>query len=95
MTHYVLFRFKDPQQKTVIYEKAKTAFSKLKHEVSCILDAQVFLNCVERSSNADLLIKMELDGPAALEIYLNHPLHRKFVLETDDLVEQRTTFDNM
>lgn len=95
MTHYVLFRFKDPQQKPIIYEKAKTAFSKLRQGVSCILDAHVFLNCVERNSNADLLIKLELDSPEALEIYLRHPLHRKFVLETDDLVEQRITFDNM
>lgn len=95
MTHYVLFRFNDPQQKTIIYEKAKIVFAALQQEVSCILDAQVFLNCVERNSNADLLIKMELNGPEALEIYLYHPLHRKFVLETDDFVEQRTSFDHM
>lgn len=95
MTHYVLFRFNDSKQITAIYEKAKIVFSELQHAVSCILNAQVFLNCVERNSNADLLIKMELNGPEALEIYLRHPLHRKFVLETDDFVEQRTSFDHM
>lgn len=78
MIHYALMKFHPGAYTDEIRKLTKETFDELPKLVPAILSAQTFENCYERDSNADLMIRVEVDAPEHLPDYLNHPLHVHF-----------------
>lgn len=94
MTHYLLLQFEPGFfEQAHIYELAQSTFTQLRDADIGILDVEVEKNCVDRPSNADLLVRMTLSGRDALTGYINHPLHLQFIKTICEHERSRLTFD--
>ena len=58
-------------------------------------DPQMFRNCVERDSNADIMAVIRLVGEEYRQLYLSHPLHLQMAGDLRDTVIGRTSFDHL
>ena len=94
MTHYVLLKFKPGEYDDSILALAEKTFAQLENELDGITRAQVWSNCVERDTNADLMVRLELTGEDMLGVYLRHPLHVEFANQTSDKLAGRMSFDH-
>lgn len=82
MIHYVLFKFKPGTAIDEIlhcYQRTYLKMEKLLPEVENISFKE---NCVNRDSNMDVMITIELKSKKGLNDYLNHPLHLQFISAT-------------
>ncbi len=93
MYHYLLLKLEPGCNVDDMYAYAKDIFGQLERQVSEIISAQVLANCIERSSNMDLMIRMEFKEAAALNIYLDHELHKAFSKHMNAFIVSRVTFD--
>ena len=94
MIHYVLFKFKPVTAIDEIlhcYQRTYLKMEKLLPEVENISFKE---NCVNRDSNMDVMITIELKSKKGLNDYLNHPLHLQFISATDDSIQNRISFDH-
>ena len=92
MIHYLLLKFKPGFFSDEVFSMAVEVFTGIGKALAGIEDVQVSRNCIPRDTNADLLVRMTLEGHEALEAYLEHPLHLGFVRQVQAHVEQRLTF---
>lgn len=95
MIHYLLLKMKAGHMNEELFLLTCSTFRQLQNELDCVREARVYRSCVIRGSNADLLIEMDLTGQEALEIYLEHPLHKAFASATQPHLRQRITFDRL
>lgn len=95
MVHYLLLKFVPGYDIDQVTALAERTYSQIATQVSGVTSVRVFRNCVVRDSNADLLIQIELESENALGRYLEHELHKAFVVQTHDHVVQLTTFDSL
>ena len=96
MVHYALMKFHPGAYTDEIRALTKSTFEELPKVVPAIIKAETFENCYERDSNADLMIRVEVDEPAHLPDYLNHPLHVHFAQVTTPLrCQPITSFDHL
>ena len=93
MYHYLLLKFEPGFFSDEIFSLAVDTFAEIKSALPGVKDVQVYRNCSNCNSNADLLIRMELAKQEDLELYLEHPLHRSFVEQVNPHVMQKATFD--
>lgn len=94
MIHMVFMKFEAGFFTPAVFQRIAGAFKSLQEALpEQILSVQVLENCVCRKENMDLLIRMELDGPDALEAYLRHPVHRGIGEEMNPHIVQRCSFD--
>ena len=95
MIHYLLLKFKPGFFSDEVFSMAVEVFTGIGKALAGIEDVQVSRNCSPRNTNADLLVRMTLEGHEALEAYLEHPLHRSFAEEIEPCISRRLTFDCM
>ncbi len=93
MIHYLLLKFEPEYFSDEIFQFALDTFNKLKAELPGVEDVSLAKNCVDRDDNADLLITMKLRSEDMLGVYLEHPLHQKFVQRVGSHVVQRASID--
>ena len=93
MIHYLRLKLKPGFFSDEVFSISVEVFNGIGKALAGIEDVQVSRNCIPRDTNADLLVRMTLEGREALEAYLEHPLHLGFVRQVQAHVEQRLTFD--
>jgi len=93
MKHLVLLKFDPNYYSDEILEFTKETFASLQKEVKDIECVNVHSNCVERDSNMDIMIEMDLSNKTALSTYLNHDIHKHFIDVVNDHVTKRVSFD--
>lgn len=94
MIHYLLLTFEPHYMNDELFRFACNTFQRLQAELTCIRNVYVYRNCVIRSSNADLLVKLDLTGQKGLDTYLKHPIHRHFARVTEPHLTHCVTFDH-
>lgn len=94
MTHYVLLKFADGTDKDGAERLVRETYAALDRELDYLHDPVIRRSCVERDSNSDIMVTIELDGPEFLQPYLTHPLHLKMAGDLKAQLTARTTFDH-
>lgn len=94
MKHFVLLKF-DPAYLTAEnYHEIETAFKDLKKALpNNVKNTVVHRNIIDRASNMDIMIEMELDSAESLSIYLNHPIHLAIGKKMNSHIINRVSFD--
>ena len=94
MTHYVLFRFEDGFMSDEVVNRFEETYAELKTLLpGDILDYAIYGNCVERDSNMDMMVKIELKERASLQRYLQHPEHIALISSFSAHEKNRVSFD--
>lgn len=94
MTHYVLLKFKHDSDIDAIEACIRSTYEELDKTLSYLNNAKVYRCCVERDSNADIMIRVDLDKKEQLQDYLTHPLHIKMMDSFNGNLSGRTSFDH-
>lgn len=94
MTHYVLLKFKTGSDVDAIEATIRKTYEELDNTLSFLNNAKVYRCCVARDSNADIMIRVDLDKKEQLQDYLTHPLHIKMMNSFDSALAGRTSFDH-
>ena len=92
MIHYVLLKFERNFYNDELLNYTKEVFYNI-GRLENVKYVKVHSNCIERNSNMDVMVEIELDNKEALSDYLLNDLHRDFVEYTDKHVVLRVTFD--
>ena len=95
MTHYVLMKFVPGADLNTIEARIRATYAELDAALPYLHQPQILLNCVERDSNADLMVCLNLDSPEDLQPYLTHPLHLQMAQDLKNQIVARTSFDHM
>lgn len=94
MIHMVFMKFEPGFFRPEVTEQIATAFSQLSAALpDDIYEAQVKVNCIERQTNMDLLIRMHLKDESSLARYLNHPIHVAIGEQINPHIINRCSFD--
>ena len=94
MKHFVLLKFDPAYLTNENYHEIETAFRDLKNALPAnIKNAIVHRNIIDRASNMDIMIEMELDSAESLPIYLNHPIHLAIGEKMNPHITNRVSFD--
>lgn len=94
MRHYVLFKFEEGYMNQNLLRNAEDTFQTLESQLpEEIQKVNIFTNCVDRDTNYDLMIAMDLRNTDSLEKYLTHPIHKGLVKEWLPHIERRASFD--
>ena len=92
--HYVLLKLAAGVDRQAAFKRVKETYGAQEKELPYLHHAQVYLNCVDRDSNADIMAVIDLDGPEFLQPYLTHPLHMRMAQDMKDSLCGRTSFDH-
>ena len=94
MTHMVFMKFEDGFFCDEVFDRIQEAYRSLAAALpETVTAVAVRKNCVERDTNMDLLIQVELDSKASLKTYLTHPKHRGIGEVMNPHVVNRCSFD--
>ncbi len=94
MTHYVLFKFKEGFMGPEVLRRFEDTYAQLKELIpDDIKDYRIYGNCVERDSNMDMMVKIELKEKASLQRYLQHPKHIELISSFSAKEKSRVSFD--
>lgn len=93
MRHYVLLKFKPGCFNDELFNYIKNTFDDI-DKLDDIKVVKVHKNCVERDSNMDIMIEMEVRDEKALKMYLNHELHISFANRINDYLLSKASFDS-
>lgn len=94
MNHIVVFKFEENFMDAALVDNAKKVFQQLKRELpQDVLQVGVYENIVERDTNYDLLVSMELAKRDSLDKYLNHPIHVALVKDWIPHISSRASLD--
>ena len=94
MTHYVLLKFKPGTDLDTVEAKVRKTYNELEQTLDFLTTPIVYRNCVERDSNADIMVTVDLDSNEHLQDYLTHPLHVRMAQDLKDALVGRTSFDH-
>jgi len=94
MTHYVLLKIAEGTDKDAVEQRVRSTYNALEEALDYLHDAVVFRCCVERDSNADIMARIQLDGPEYLQPYLTHPLHMQMAMDLKDVIVGKISFDH-
>lgn len=94
MTHYVLLKFVEGADMEHAEGLVRETYAALDRELSYLHEPVVHRCCVERDTNADIMVSLTLDGPEFLQPYLKHPLHVNMAQTLKDEIKGQTTFDH-
>ena len=93
MRHYVLLKFEPNYYNKDVVDFTKNTFNKIKDSLDGIFNVKVLRNCIERDSNMDIMIEMELKDEESLTAYLEHELHLKYASVIDKHIVSKVSFD--
>ncbi|MBR2122033.1 MAG: Dabb family protein [Lachnospiraceae bacterium] len=94
MIHYVLLTFAPGTDLDAAEEKIRSVYAELNDALPFLNDPKVYRNCVDRDSNADIMVSVTIDSPDMLQAYLTHPLHVQMGQGFKDILIGRTSFDH-
>ena len=94
MTHYVLLKFAEGTDRDGAERLVRETYAALDKELDYLHEPVIQRNCVDRDSNADIMVSIQLDGPEYLQPYLTHPLHLNMAEELKAKLTGRTSFDH-
>lgn len=95
MTHLVLMKFQENFLDEDNFIQIKEAYQELKEALpEEIIDIQLYRNIIDRESNMDILIKLELKNADSLPIYLRHTIHQAISTKMNPYVTTRVSFDH-
>lgn len=92
MKHYVLLKFKPNYYNDDVLNYTKCVFNNI-GKLENIENINVYKNCIDRDSNMDIMIEMEVKSKDMLSLYLQHKLHIDFVNTVDSQLISRVSFD--
>ena len=97
MTHYVLLKLAPGADIDRVEAKVRQVYAELDAELPYLKDPTIYRCCVERDSNADIMVVMQLDGQEFLQPYLTHPKHVEMArgLKEDGSLIGTTSFDHL
>ncbi len=93
MVHQVLFKLAPGFSADTMRELYNVTYVHLPEEIPEVEHTAFYCNCVDRDCNMDVMIRVDLTCKDGLEKYLNHPLHQRFVKETQAHIMERVSFD--
>lgn len=93
MVHYVLLKFAQGADVDALERKVREVYAELDKVLDYLHDPKVYRCCVERDSNADIMMVLQLDSADCLKPYLEHPLHVQLVQGFRDVLVGRMSFD--
>ena len=94
--HIVIWKLKGNDahsQKTVTAKKIKADLEALKSEIPEVNHIEVGFNMSASEHSGDVVLYSEFTTLADLEIYQNHPAHRKVVEFVKEVVSERRVAD--
>ena len=94
MKHYVLLKLAKGADAKAVFARVQDTYRKLDEALPWLNSPEVYMSCVERDSNADIMATIQLDDPAHLQPYLTHPLHLQMAQDLKDVIVGRTSFDH-
>ena len=92
MIHYIIVKFKDPQDRFTLREEIETLFQTAL-EIEGVEKVEVRPSCSERENRYHLMIAMTMTE-AGLERYDVSDMHRKWKEEYGDRLACKTIFDH-
>jgi len=95
MIHYILLKLKPGADVDAAEARVKMTYQELDRLLDFLHEPVIYRSCVERDSNADIMIRVRLDSRDCLQDYLTHPAHLKMAQDMKDVLAARTTFDHM
>ena len=94
MTHMVFMKFETGFLNEDVVQRIGKAFDDLQEALpEEILRHRVLRNCIDRDTNLDLLIELELRGRESLAVYLHHPIHAALGALLNPHITGRYSFD--
>ncbi len=93
MKHYVLLNFEEGFLDEEFFSVMNKAFSDMQEAIAGMTGFEIRKNIVERDSNADVMLRVDLKEKEDLKIYLEHPLHVEFAQMIAPHKVKMTTFD--
>ena len=75
LCHYVFFKYEEGFLDEEKINEMRDVFDTVLKDVDGAENYEIVKNAVERDSNMDLMVKMELADEKALREYLSHPDH--------------------
>ena len=95
MTHYVLLKLAPGADIDQVEARVRQTYADLDGSLSYLHDPAIYRSCVERDSNADIMVAIQLDGPEFLQPYLTHPIHMQMAQDLKDVLAGKTSFDHL
>ena len=93
MKHYVLLKFDPDYYSEDVFNYARKVFYDISNVLEDVQSVKIYKNCINRDSNMDIMIEMDLKSKNALASYLEHDLHKDFVDMVDKHLVSRVSFD--
>ncbi len=93
LKHYVLFKFQAGFFNQTYLEEFQNCFSIITQDIDGVLESNVYLNAVDRTSNMDVMIEMTLKEKSVLDQYLKHPKHVQMGEKFNPYIINRVSFD--
>ena len=79
MTHIVLFKFLQNDNKEILIKILNETYIKLRDEFNVIEDYSFKANILDNSDNMDFILFVNLRNKEDLSAYINHPVHKEFL----------------
>jgi len=92
MVHYIIVKFKDPQDRFTLREEIERLFLTAL-EIEGVERVEVRPSCSERENRYHLMIAMTMTE-AGLENYDVSDMHRRWKREYEDRIALKTIFDH-
>lgn len=93
MTHYVLLKLAEGVDLEEAEKRIRETYLEMERTLPYMRNVRVFRNCVARKSNADIMVRADLEGEEYLQPYLTNPLHLAMSQDMASMVVDRTSFD--
>lgn len=94
MKHYVLLKFAPGADLDAAEARVRGTYNALDEALPYLHSPTVYRSCVQRDSNADLMVTLELDSESDLQPYLTHPLHLQMAQDLKPVLAGKTSFDH-
>ena len=94
MKHIAFFKLAPGADIVAFREKLWKTHRKLDDELEWLNHTVIIPRCEDTESSYDIMLSVEIEGPARLRDYLDHPLVRKLEEKIAPLIEGRATFDH-
>lgn len=94
MVHYVLLKFVPGADLDAAEARVRQTYNALAEALPYLNGPRVYRSCVERDSNADIMVELLLDDESCLQSYLTHPLHLQMARDMQDVLAGKTSFDH-
>jgi hypothetical protein len=93
LKHYVLFTFEKGFLTNDVVTEFGQVFQQIKENIPGVRAVHIYKNYIERPSNMDLMVILDLDDSTVLPKYLSYPAHETMGKKYDSHITNRVSFD--